>query len=82
MVRSHRSEVYRAIMGGSLLLVMILAVASHRQVNVWHDTEALFGHVLNVLGDDPAREDIYFRLGRLHRGVYYNIQNYILGPIV
>ena len=53
-----------------LLLVTSLAVASRRQVNVWHDTETLFGHVLKVLGDDPAREDIYFRLGRHHWNLY------------
>lgn len=70
MVRSYRSEVYRVIMAVSLLLVTSLAVASHRQVNVWHDTETLFGHILKVLGDDPAREDIYFRLGRHHWNMY------------
>jgi len=70
MVRLYRSEVYRVIMAVSLLLVTSLAVASHRQVNVWHDTETLFGHILKVLGDDPAREDIYFRLGRHHWNMY------------
>ena len=70
MTRPYRSELYRLVIGGSLLLVLSLAVASHRQVRVWHDTEALFGHVLNVLGDDPAREDMYFRLGRHHWNLY------------
>ena len=70
MTRSYRSEIYRAVMGGSLLLVMSLAIASHQQVRIWHDTEALFEHVLKVLGDDPAREDIHFRLGRHHWNLY------------
>jgi tetratricopeptide (TPR) repeat protein len=45
------------------LIILCWGVLSYAQTRVWMNSEALFGHMLAELGDDPYRADIFWRLG-------------------
>lgn len=47
----------------SIVSVAALSVLSFRQTRVWNNSITLFKHMIKNLGDDPYRQDIYWRLG-------------------
>lgn len=49
-----------------LMLVLTLSLFSHFQTYFWRNGETLFNHMIVELGDDPYREDIYWRLGKYY----------------
>ena len=53
----------------SLMTVLIIAVSilgwmTVKQVRVWHNSQSLFTHMIETLGNDPYRQHIYWRLGK------------------
>ncbi|MEO2022151.1 MAG: hypothetical protein ABGX05_10010 [Pirellulaceae bacterium] len=66
MCRPYGAKIFRALAGGTVVVILVLAVASWKQARVWHDTETLFQYVLLQMEDDPGREDIYFRLANFY----------------
>ncbi|MGH7894623.1 MAG: tetratricopeptide repeat protein [Candidatus Binatia bacterium] len=46
-----------ALAGATVLAVVVLAAASHRQVGYWRTSESLFERTLAVTGDNPVVED-------------------------
>ena len=66
MCRPYGERIFRALAGGTVVVILVLAVSSWKQVRVWHDTETLFQYVLLQMEDDPGREDIYFRLANFY----------------
>ena len=66
MTRFYRKEIYRVAVALSVLVVLGLAIASHRQAGKWHDTESLCKHVIHVLRGEEGRADTYFRLARFY----------------
>jgi tetratricopeptide (TPR) repeat protein len=47
-----------------LALIAILGTMSVRQTRIWRNSVSLFEYTLAVLGNDPYRADIHWRLGR------------------
>lgn len=58
----RRPAVRRAAFGLGLCWLLVLGVLTSRQVQVWRDGEALFGHALRV---DPANPMAHYQMGRL-----------------
>jgi len=50
----------------AMAILGFLGWRAHQQTYVWRDSVSLFRHILNYLGDDPYRSDIYYRLGKVH----------------
>lgn len=59
---------WQAVTGISVVLVMF-AVLTFKQVKVWNNSETLFIHTIQTLGDDPYRTQIVGRLATY----YYQI---------
>jgi len=49
---------------GTIVAICILSWMSISQVKNWKNSESLFTHMIETLGDDPYRQDIYCRLGK------------------
>lgn len=49
---------------GTIVAICILSWMSINQVKNWKNSESLFTHMIETLGDDPYRQDIYCRLGK------------------
>jgi hypothetical protein len=56
---------YFSVISISILAVIIsvLGWLSFNQVKIWNNSESLFTHVIRTLGNDPYKQDIYWRLG-------------------
>jgi tetratricopeptide (TPR) repeat protein len=48
---------------GTILILCFLGLLSVKQEAAWNNSESLFAHTLQTLGDDPYKHDIYWRLG-------------------
>jgi tetratricopeptide (TPR) repeat protein len=46
-----------------IMLICILSPMSANQIKIWRNSETLFSYVIKTLGDNPYRQDIYYRLG-------------------
>jgi hypothetical protein len=57
---------YYLVISVSILAVIIsvLGWLSFNQVKIWNNSESLFTHMIKTLGNDPDRQDIYWRLGK------------------
>jgi len=57
---------YFSVISISILLVIIsvLSLLSLNQVKFWNNSESLFTHMIRTLGNDPYKQDIYWRLGK------------------
>lgn len=53
-----------SLVSSSLIVICILVWLSFNQIKIWHNSEALFSHTIETLGNDPYRQDIYRRLGQ------------------
>jgi tetratricopeptide (TPR) repeat protein len=51
---------------GSGLVVLVLVTISIRQIGIWQNSVKLFTHMIEKLGNDPYRADMYWRLGEVH----------------
>jgi protein O-mannosyl-transferase len=47
-------------------IILVLSFLTIRQIKVWNNSETLFTHTIRMLGNDPYREDIYWRLGKYY----------------
>lgn len=50
-------------MGALIIIISILGWMSTQQIKIWHNSETLFLHMIKSLGNEPHRQDIYYRLG-------------------
>ena len=46
--------------------VLAFSALSFSQIGIWQTSPALFNHMIKVLGNDPYRATIYFRLGSFY----------------
>ncbi len=47
-----------------IITISILSILSINQIKVWANTESLLSHTISTLGNDPAKQNIYWRLGK------------------
>ena len=67
LVQPKMRTIVRTLMWcASLSVIITLATLSVRQARVWHDSVALFEHMIDAFGDDPYRCDIHRRRGTYH----------------
>lgn len=59
------SQRHRGWLIVAALLVVVNAALSVRQAMVWRNSETLFRHMIQSLGNDPYRADILWRLGEV-----------------
>jgi Flp pilus assembly protein TadD len=54
---------YRISLVLSIIVISALGLMTMRQTRVWTNSKTLFTHMIKMLGNDPYRSDIYWRLG-------------------
>jgi len=54
------------------VVIVTLGVLTFQQTRVWTNSKTLFTHMIKMLGNDPYRSDIYWRLG-----IAYSIESNI-----
>lgn len=47
-----------------IITILVLSILSINQIKVWANTESLLSHTISTLGNDPAKQNIYWRLGK------------------
>jgi hypothetical protein len=47
-----------------IITILVLSILSVNQIKVWANTESLFSHTISTMGDDPNKQNIYWRLGK------------------
>jgi len=65
MALLRRRTVFRAAVSVVTLAVVSCAGMAIAQARVWRNSETLFRHTATVLGDDPYRADLLWRLGEV-----------------
>lgn len=50
----------------TMVAINSLVILSYKQTMVWRTSETLFSHMIETLGDDPYRADVYLRLGKYY----------------
>ena len=57
---------YYSRLSFSVLLIIIITFGwlSVKQIKIWNNSEYLFSYIIKTLGNDPYRQDIYWRLGK------------------
>ncbi|MBN1363762.1 MAG: hypothetical protein JW976_03060 [Syntrophaceae bacterium] len=47
-----------------LIVISILGLLSYNQIKIWYNSESLLSHTIETLGNNPYRQDSYWRLGK------------------
>lgn len=47
-----------------LVVISVLGWLSFNQIKIWNNTESLFSHTIKTLGNDPNKQNIYWKLGK------------------
>ena len=51
----------------SVIVIATLGLLTFRQTHVWTNSKILFTHTIKMLGNDPYRSNIYWRLGNVYQ---------------
>ena len=57
-------KIYITLTVFMVFTVMILGGLTFNQVKIWNNSETFFKYTIKKLGNDPYRQDIYWRLGK------------------
>ncbi|HYE32833.1 MAG TPA: tetratricopeptide repeat protein, partial [Methylomirabilota bacterium] len=59
-------KAHHSLVAIALAVSLCFGALSLKQTAIWHDSFALFDHILSLLGNHPVRADIYSRYGVVH----------------
>jgi len=55
---------YKLALSASVAVIVLLAGLTVNHIKNWRNSETFFSHIIKTLGNDPYRQDIYWRLGK------------------
>ncbi len=48
---------HKTVTAGAIGLLLILAIQTHRQTRLWHDSKSLFDHTEQIIGREPGMHE-------------------------
>jgi len=65
LIKSSKNRyLYATSVSFLIIIIFTLGLLTMKQITIWNNSESLFTHTIQTLGDDPYKADIHWRLGK------------------